>query len=275
MDGQLLDRLVCGPVFADADGVMCEDVDDGQLHEGAQAEGAAHIVDEDQKAGAVGPDLYQAHAVHHGRHGVLANAEVEVARAVIFGRKISGAVERKPGLGGWSEVGGSANEPRDVLRECVQNLARGFARGQTLGVCRKLRDVLVPSLRQLPVLHAVQLVGQVRVLLAVLSDPREPGVAKFLAALAHAVAEVLVNAGRNIELLVLGPAVVALGEADFLFAEGLAVGAAGVLLVRGAVGDVAVDDDQRRPVLGVEEVRMARAIRPRSLASPTRVTFHP
>ena len=58
----------------------------------------------------------------------------------------------------------------------------------------------------------------------------------------------LVDAVRDQELGVLGPAVGALGLADLLLAERLAVGLGRVLLVRGAVADVAVDDDQRGPV---------------------------
>jgi hypothetical protein len=44
---------------------------------------------------------------------------------------------------------------------------------------------------------------------------------------------VLADAVGDEELRVLGPAVVALGEADLLLAERLAVGFGGVLLVRG------------------------------------------
>ena len=56
------------------------------------------------------------------------------------------------------------------------------------------------------------------------------------------------------ELRVLRPVVVALGQPDFLLAQGLAVGGAGVLLVGRAPADVAVDDDQGRPLALLEEV---------------------
>ena len=55
------------------------------------------------------------------------------------------------------------------------------------------------------------------------------------------------------ELGVLRPAVEALRLAHLLLAERLAVGGGRVLLVRRAVADVAVDDDQRRPVVGRPE----------------------
>ena len=74
---------------------------------------------------------------------------------------------------------------------------------------------------------------------------------------------------------ILGPAVAALGEADFLFAEGLAVGGAGILLVRGAKPDMAIDDDQGRRIVACLEFSIACAKRSVSLTSPTRCTFQP
>ena len=80
---------------------------------------------------------------------------------------------------------------------------------------------------------------------------------------------------RNCRLL--RPAVEALGQPDLLGSpSGSPWAALRVLLVGGAVADVAVDDDQRGPVgrvLGTSGTR-ARASS-RSLASPTRVTFQP
>ena len=76
-----------------------------------------------------------------------------------------------------------------------------------------------------------------------------PFAAQLGAALADPLGEVLVDAVGDEELGVLGPAVGALGLPDLLLAERLAVRLGGVLLVRRAVADVAVDDDQRRPPL--------------------------
>ena len=73
------------------------------------------------------------------------------------------------------------------------------------------------------------------------------------AALADAVLEMLAHAVGHEKLGVLGPAVAALGQAYLLFAERLAVGGAGVVLMRCAVADMALDDDQRRRVVGPPE----------------------
>src|SRR5258706_6025844 len=47
------------------------------------------------------------------------------------------------------------------------------------------------------------------------------------------------------ELGLLRPSVATLGEANLLFTERLAVGRGGVVLVRRAIADVTVEDDQR------------------------------
>src|SRR5512132_1210453 len=73
-----------------------------------------------------------------------------------------------------------------------------------------------------------------------------PFLAELRAAPADALIEVLADPVRNEELCVLGPAVGALGLADLLLAERLAVNLRRVDLVRRAPADVAVQDDQGR-----------------------------
>ena len=55
----------------------------------------------------------------------------------------------------------------------------------------------------------------------------------------------------NEELSVLRPAIVALGEPNLLFAKRLAVRGGGILLMRRAIADVAVQNDEGRPILGL------------------------
>ena len=78
---ELLDGLVRRAVLAHADRVVREDVDDRDLHDRGQADRRAAVVAEDQEARAVGPDLRQRQAVEDRAHGVLADAEMEVAAA--------------------------------------------------------------------------------------------------------------------------------------------------------------------------------------------------
>ena len=57
---ELLDRLVGRAVFADADRVVREDVDDRDFHQGRQADRHPAVVAEDQEAGAEGRTLTRA-----------------------------------------------------------------------------------------------------------------------------------------------------------------------------------------------------------------------
>ena len=94
-----------------------------------------------------------------------------------------------------------------------------------------------------------------RVLLRVAGEQLLPLAAQPPAVLAHRAGDVLADPVGHEEVLVLGPVVEALGGRDLVDAQGLAVGGVGALLVRGAVADHAVDDDQRRPVgLGLERL---------------------
>ena len=122
----------------------------------------------------------------------------------------------------------------------------GLAGRDPLLVGVEARDLGVPAVGQLAALHLRR------------SGPRGrarrsrrallPLVAQARAALADPGGEVLVDTVGDEELGVLGPAVGALRLPHLLLAERLAVGRRRVLLVRRAVADVAVDDDQGRAV---------------------------
>ena len=228
---QLLDRLVGRTVLADADRVVGEDVDHRDLHDRGQADRHPAIVAEDQEPGAEGPDLDQRHAVQDGPHRVLADAEVEIAAPVIAGLEVAGAVESQAGLGRRGQVGRASDQPGNILCDRVEDQARRDSSGHSLAVGGERRQPRIPAVGELTMLHPVELVGQFGMLGPVPLDPAEPGIAQRLAATADAVAEVLVDPVGHEELRVLGPVVIALGQPDFLLAQRLAVGGAGVLLV--------------------------------------------
>ena len=119
-------------------------------------------------------------------------------------------------------------------------------------------------------MHLIELLGQFRDTSPCIVELLVPGVAQLLAALADAL---LGNVrGRRPAPGTSRPPASrknCLVSRDFFFAQRFAVGGAGVLLVRRAVADVAVDDDQRRPVVVFWNVLKARASISRSLASPT------
>ena len=60
--------------------------------------------------------------------------------------------------------------------------------------------------------------------------------------------EVLIDTVGDMELRVLRPAVIALGQPDFLLAERFPVSRRGVLFIGRPIGNVAIHDDQSRTV---------------------------
>ena len=253
---QLLDRLMRRSILAVAHGVVGEDENGRQLHQRGQPDGRPRIVAEDEEGRAEGPQLGQRQAVDDRRHGVLADAEMEIAAAGTAGLEVARAGELQRRLVRRAEVGRAAQEPGNVLGEHVQHLARGVAAGDALGVGREARQVAVPARGQLAPLHLVDLGGELRELLRG-SRRRAPPSARRAAAprAPMPASKCSHDAVGHEELGILRPAVGALGEPDLVVAQRLAMGRGGVVLVRRAVADVAVEDDQRRPALGLAEDR--------------------
>ena len=102
-------------------------------------------------------------------------------------------------------------------------------------------------------MHALDLVGKIGILSAVGFKLGEPSLVKAPAAPTDAVSEVLAHAVWDEKFGILRPAIAPLGETYLLFAERLAVGGAGVVLVRRAIADMALDDNQRWRVIGAAE----------------------
>src|SRR5262245_66436571 len=101
-------------------------------------------------------------------------------------------------------------------------------------------------------LQAQDLIGEIGILAAVVHPQLVPGSARSPAAGAAKVGEMLAHAVRHQELGIFGPTVAAFGEPDLLLTKRLAVRGTGILLVRRAEADVAVDDDQAwRAAVGV------------------------
>src|SRR5262249_15542563 len=84
-------------------------------------------------------------------------------------------------------------------------------------------------------------------------DELRPSPPRLRTARPHTRREMRRPAVGDEELCVLGPAIEALAEADLVVAEGLAVGRRGVLSVRRAIADVAVEHDKGRAFLGAPE----------------------
>ena len=124
-------------------------------------------------------------------------------------------------------------------------LARCVAGREAFGIRDECRQSLVPAVRQLAPQHAIAVVGELWILALVPLEPGPPGVMERLPPRADARLEVFAYPLGDEELRVLGPAITALRELDFLFAQRLAVRRARILLVGRTVGDVAIDDHER------------------------------
>ena len=61
----------------------------------------------------IAANLGQCEPIQDRAHGVLANAEVQIAAAVLVRLQIAGALEREPRLGRRREIGRAADQPRD------------------------------------------------------------------------------------------------------------------------------------------------------------------
>ena len=175
---------------------------------------------------------------------MLADAKVQVSSAVLASFKITCAFKGEPRFCGGGQVGRASHQPRDISGHYIQHLGCRLAAGNAFGIGREGGQIFIPAIRQFAPLHAVKLIGQLRKLFLVAFEKLFPLRSQLFAALADSIAEVLDHTIRNQEFGVLRPAVSTLGKSNLFFAERLAVSGLGVLFVRSAVSDVAVNDDE-------------------------------
>src|SRR5262245_37254102 len=105
---------------------------------------------------------------------MLADTEVQVLSSQVIRLEMAGAFVSKQGLVRWAEVGRSAQEPRDVLRQNVEHFARGFASSDALWVRRKYGQIAIPAIREFTPLHLFDLGGEFRIVDAVILEKLLP-----------------------------------------------------------------------------------------------------
>ncbi len=103
---------------------------------------------------------------------------------------------------------------------------------------------LVTAFGELATEHAITLIRELRVFLPVNFKLGHPCVPQRPAACADPRLKVFTHAVGHKELGIRRPAVMALRQPDFFFAQRLAVRSAGVLFIRRAVRNVAINNDQ-------------------------------
>jgi len=132
------DGLMSGAVFADADGVVGEDINDGEVGESGDANGAAAVVGEDEESGAAGAEeSIIGEAVEDAAHAVFADAEADIATVAIGGIEVFGGGDVIEG--GAIEIGAAADEIGDGVGDGLEDIASGFAGGD-FGIGGKLWD---------------------------------------------------------------------------------------------------------------------------------------
>src|SRR5262249_37372257 len=184
---------------------------------------------------------------------MLADSKMQILPTRALSLEISRAGKCESGLVRGSKVRGAAEEPRDVLREHIQSLARSVPSSNALGVGRENWEIPVPSRREFSPLQELELVCQLGMLRLIGAEHRCPFTPQTRAACAQAGRKMFVDAVRNKKLLILGPLVAAFREPDLFVAERLAVSGCSVLLVGRTIADVAVQYDECGPALRFSE----------------------
>src|SRR5262245_14633453 len=105
---------------------------------------------------------------------MFSDTKVQVAAASARCSEITRFFEVRTSLRRCSEVDRASQHPWDVFGQHVQHLAGGIPTGNSLCIRREDREVLVPTIRKLAMLHSVEVVGQFGKLPLVLLKLRRP-----------------------------------------------------------------------------------------------------
>src|SRR5258705_2447480 len=229
---QVFHGLVRRAIFAVAHRVVCEDKNGGQFHESREPDGGPSVVTENEKSCPETSQLGNGKSVHRGRHGVFADAEMQIPSTPAISLKISCSFKGEPSFVRRTEIRRPSEEPWDIPGENIQHLARSFATGDTLRVGREDGKVAIPAGGKFASLHLVNLGREFRKLYAVAGEELRPVFPGLRAALANSGLEVGINAFGDEKLCVFGPSVSVFGKANLLVAKRLTVSFGRVLPMR-------------------------------------------
>ena len=239
-----------------------------------QAHRAAHVVAEVQERGDVRQQAaVVGDAVGDAAHGVLADAEADVAAGLV-GAELAVALE--VGEVALRQVGGAAEQLRQAC-----SLSAWSAFCEALRVARPSAPSARSAAGPRPSRRAARRrCGGAAPRPRSGSRPRRRASRSSQSATSssparHRLAEVLERCVRDVERLVGVPAVGLLGQADLVGAERRAVRLLGVLPVGRAVADVGAHRDEARPVVLSGGASMAASMASRSLPSSTRWVCQP
>ena len=94
---QVFDRLMCRPVFAQRDRVVCEYEERVDLHQGSQPDGRLGIVRKHKEGRSEGDQpAVSGNSIHRGAHAKLAHAKEDVAPRRVYVKALP-RLEDRPG----------------------------------------------------------------------------------------------------------------------------------------------------------------------------------
>src|SRR5262249_21527026 len=91
---------------------------------------------------------------------MLANSVVKVSAARIGGLEVTGSLKGQRRFVRRPQVRRASDKPGNILCENVQDLARGLASGDSLGVSREDGEIAIPARGQFAPLHQFDLGGE-------------------------------------------------------------------------------------------------------------------
>ena len=125
----MLDRLMRRTVLANAERVVCPDINHVQAHQRRETHCRFHVVREDEeRAAGRNHAAVQRHAVGHAGHRQLRNARLEEFTAEVALRKGFGLLEEAVGLVRIRKVGRGHDHILDLFGEDAQHGSRCRAR---------------------------------------------------------------------------------------------------------------------------------------------------
>src|SRR5215470_1802472 len=145
-----------------------------------------------------------------------------------------------------SQIRGAAQKPWNILGKLVEHFSGCISTGHTLCVGWKNGKVAIPAGRKLPALHHIDFGCEFRIFSTIGREKLCPLPPRFGAARSDSRREVFANSVGNEKPRVFRPSVAAFCETDFFLSERLAMRCGGVMQMRRAVADVAVEDDECR-----------------------------
>ena len=231
-----------GAVLAHTYAVVGEDEDGVRLHDRREADRGAHIVGEhEERAGVRDEPAVHRHAVDDVAHGMLPYAEVDVSAVSLARPEVTVAVEMRVVRG--CEVGRAADQFREACSDGVQHLAGSGARGHGAVRRAERRDRGLPIQGEGPGLDATKARGICREIGGVGLEARAPISFRLLPP-GHGLAKFGECFLGDEERGVLRPVESLLREPHFVLAERIGVGLGRAGLVRAAVTNDCLRNDQ-------------------------------